>query len=125
MTDSVEVQMGRILDEYVEKVHEVTDESIKHSSQEAVQKLRNTSPRNEKGKRAGRYARGWTKKAGRYETIVYNKTDWQLTHLLENGHAVVNRYGDTGARAEAIKHIEPVENWAIEDLPMRISRGLK
>ena len=125
MTDSVEVQMGRILDEYVEKVHEVTDESIKHSSQEAVQKLRNTSPRNEKGKRAGRYARGWTKKAGHYETIVYNKTDWQLTHLLENGHAVVNRYGDTGARAEAIKHIEPVENWAIEDLPMRISRGLK
>lgn len=125
MTDSVEVQMGQILDEYVEKVHEVTNESIKHSSQEAVQKLRSTSPRNEKGKRAGRYARGWTKKAGDYETIVYNKTDWQLTHLLENGHAVVNRYGDTGARAEAIKHIEPVENWAIEDLPMRISRGLK
>lgn len=125
MTDSVEVQMGQILDEYVEKVHEVTNESIKHSSKEAVQKLRSTSPRNEKGKRAGRYARGWTKKAGDYETVVYNKTDWQLTHLLANGHVVVNRYGDTGARTKPDSHIADVEKWAMEDLPMRVSRGLK
>lgn len=125
MTESVSAQIEKVLDEYSEEVHKVADEAIKHSSKEAVQMLRNTSPRNEKGLRAGRYARGWRKKDGHMESIAYNATDWQLTHLLANGHAVVNRYGSTGARTNGDSHIADVEAWAIEDLPLRVSRGLK
>lgn len=118
-------QIDDILEEVMDDVKDVTNKEIKRTARDAAQKLKATSPRNEGGKRAGRYANGWKIKQGDGETIVYNATDWQLTHLLENGHAVVNRYGDTGARASAIKHIEPVEQWASDELPMRIIRGLK
>lgn len=124
-TKSVTIQWQELADEYIKEVQDVTNKEMRHTAQDAVAQLKNTSPREETGKRKGRYARGWTKRDGDMETVVYNKTDWQLTHLLENGHAVVNAYGDTGARVEAIKHIEPVEQWCESELPMRISRGLK
>jgi len=125
MSDSVTVQMEEILNEYNSKVKKVADDVMKDTAKEAAKMLRNTSPVQRGGKRSGRYARGWRVKEDYGAYIVYNATDWQLTHLLENGHDVVNRYGATGARAGAIKHIEPVEEWAISEVPVRISRGLE
>lgn len=111
--------MQELLDEYSEEVQEVTTEAIEETAAESVTRLRNNSP-----KASGRYARGWTSKAdGPLGRIVYNKTDWQLTHLLENGHVAANQYGTYG-RVAAIKHIAPVEEWAADELPVRISRGL-
>ena len=45
--------------------------------------------------RTGRYLRGWSHKAakgGAYKLseTVYNKTDYQLTHLLEKPHSTWN-----------------------------------
>lgn len=59
----------------------------------------------------GRYVSGWTTKVektynGGYSEVVYNETDWQLTHLLENGHLIVNKKNGTGW-ASAHPHIEP------------------
>jgi len=125
MSDSVAVQMKELLDEYSKEVKDVTEREINNVAKDAVQKLRSTSPKQAGGKHPGRYARGWRVKKNGADVVVYNATDYQLTHLLEFGHAVVNRYGDTGARARAIPHIAPVEEWANEELPVRISRGLK
>ena len=47
-----------------------------------------------------------------------------LTHLLENGHAMVV-HGKRGGRVRPIKHIEPVANKYIKELPDRIERALK
>ena len=46
------------------------------------------------------------------------------THLLENGHMIVNGKGTYG-RAPAIKHIAPVEQWANSELPEEIKRELE
>lgn len=46
---------------------------------------------------------------------VYNETDYQLTHLLEYGHASRN-----GGRVRTIQHIAPVEQAAITALQERI-----
>lgn len=122
-TGSVSLQMKELLDDYVEEVQKVTDEAIKDVAAESVAKLRNTSPKGA----SGRYARGWTvKKDGNLGRTVYNKTDYQLTHLLENGHVVKpspKRPGKKG-RVNGIKHIAPVEEWAASELPLKISRGL-
>lgn len=121
-TESVEAQMREILDEYNEHVQDVTNTAIVDTSKESVQRLKNTSP-----KKTGSYAKGWAvkkeTKRGITSAIVHNKTDYQLTHLLENGHIIRNKKGEYG-RTNGIKHIAPVEQWAQNELPAEIERKL-
>jgi hypothetical protein len=69
--------------------------------------LKNKSP---KGRRTSKkYAEGWeikeTKVKQGNQLVIWNKTNWQLTHLLENGHLIVNKKGGVGW-ASAVPHIE-------------------
>lgn len=123
-TSSVAVQMDKILDSYSREVQEATNKSIDSVSKESVSKLKDTSPR-----KTGDYAKGWRvkKERGRdgLQTVtVHNKTNYQLTHLLENGHVVRNKKGAYG-RTRPIKHIAPVEEWAVNELPREIEERLK
>ena len=123
MAETISVQMRKILDAYEERVENVYEVSVSRVSREAVQRLRNTSP-----KKSGSYARGWTLKkvksrASVTDVIVHNRTDYQLTHLLENGHVIRNKKGEYG-RTRPIKHIAPVAEWAENELPNDIERGL-
>ena len=115
-TGSVSVQMKQVLDEVNKDVEQSAKRNIQQIAKESVAKLKNTSPR-----KTGSYAKGWgTKKEGEMTVIVHNRTDYQLTHLLENGHVIRNKKGTYG-RTHAIKHIAPVEEWAIDELPRRIT----
>ena len=123
-TGSVQAQVAEILGEYSEEVREKTNEAMGTVSKECVSKLKNTSPH-----RSGKYAKGWTTKKerqhGGIDTVtVHNKTAYQLTHLLENGHVVRNKKGTYG-RTRGIKHIKPVEDYAINEFPAEIERKLK
>lgn len=117
-TQSVTAQMADLLDEYSEKVQKVVDKAGEQTAKDCAAKLRNTSP-----KRTGKYAKSWTSKKEGGGYVVYNKKHYQLTHLLENGHVIRNKYGTYG-RAPAIKHIEPVEKSGIDEFQVRISEGL-
>ena len=46
-----------------------------------------------------------TARDGAYSVRVWNHTDWQLTHLLENGHLIVNKKKGVGW-ASAHPHID-------------------
>lgn len=119
-TESVSVQMTELLDEINNEVRDAGENGIKKVSKESVSKLRNTSP-----KKTGDYAKGWTtKKISAMDIVVHNKTDYQLTHLLENGHVIRNKKGTYG-RTSGTKHIAPVEEWAADALPEEIMRELK
>lgn len=92
------------LEIYVEDIGEAVEEKSNQIGKEARDELKQTSP-----KKTGKYAKGWTvrkdKKNKNYYTVkVWNRTDYQLTHLLEFGHATKN-----GRRTKAIPHIRPVE----------------
>ena len=114
-TGSVTAQMKELLDEVNKDVEKSAKTNIQRVAKESVQKLKNTSP-----VRTGAYAKGWgVKKQGDMDVIVHNRTDSQLTHLLENGHVIRNKKGTYG-RVSGIKHIAPVEEWAIDELPRRI-----
>ena len=119
-TGSVAAQMEELLDEINKEVEDSAKSNMNAVAKESAQKLRNTSP-----KKSGSYAKGWSvKKRGDMDVIVHNKTDYQLTHLLENGHVVRNKKGTYG-RAPGHKHIQPVEEWANNELPLEIERELQ
>ena len=114
-TGSVSVQMKELLNEVDKNVQNSAKRNIDSVAKECVQRLKNTSP-----VKTGSYAKGWgTKRQGDMDVVVHNRTDYQLTHLLENGHVIRNKKGTYG-RAPAHQHIKPVEDWAIDELPRRI-----
>lgn len=115
------IQLNQLSDEiiksleaYNDDVAEKIDRIVEETSKELRDELKKTSPRYkgdepEKKKRAGKYARSWklkriSDKKGNSVFVVHN-TQYQLTHLLENGH--LKRNGD---RTKAIPHIKPAED---------------
>lgn len=118
-TKSVAIQMKQILDEFDDKVNEVLKTASEEVAEESADKLRNTSPR-----RTGDYANGWVADRKGNGWVVHNATNYQLTHLLENGHVIRNKKGTYG-RTSGIKHIKPVETWANREFQRKIERGLK
>ena len=118
-TESVTAQMKELLDEVNKDVENSAKRNIQTVAKESAQKLKNTSPR-----KTGSYAKGWgVKRQGEMDVIVHNRTDYQLTHLLENGHVIRNKKGTYG-RTNGIKHIQPVEEWAVDELPRRIMEDI-
>lgn len=121
---TVSEQMSTILEDYKGDVKSVWNKASNKVGRESVNKLKNTSP-----KKTGSYAQGWSVKRTRgkgdlMDVIVHNKTDYQLTHLLENGHVIRNKKGEYG-RTNGIKHIAPVEQWANDEIPREIERELE
>jgi len=96
------------LSTYNSNVKKKINEKGKQISKETLKKVKQKSP-----KRRGKYKKGWTIKTNADSVnaksyTIHNKTSYQLTHLLEHGHAKVN-----GGRTRAIEHIEPAEQEAI------------
>lgn len=102
--DKLAAELTQGLSEYSQEIADEIKKAADEVTVEAVRELKNTSP-----VQTGSYAAGWKKKTT-YESksskrnTVYNKTDYQLTHLLEKGHASRN-----GGRVAAKVHIQPVE----------------
>ena len=121
-TESIELQMAEILDSVSQDVNGVDETDSQQVAKETAQMLKNTSPKGSPHKR--KYAEGWkvSKQRGG-DLVVHNATNYQLTHLLENGHRIVNKKGEFG-RVNGIKHIAPAEEWASEELPRRIMEDL-
>lgn len=120
MSNSFEAQMNDILDDVRQETRKAGARAIKSVSKESVQTLRNTSP-----SKTGSYRRGWSaKQISEMEIIVHNRTDYQKTHLLENGHVIRNKKGTYG-RTRGIKHIAPVAEWAATELPREIMEELQ
>lgn len=127
---TIEIKMDRILDDYSKEVRRATANSIDTVAKEAVQKLKNTSPKRSGTKHVRKYAEGWAIKRKRTgtgvpEVTVYNKTNPSLTHLLENGHEIKNGTGRSYGDTRGIKHIAPVEEWVTSELPQEIERELE
>lgn len=123
MAETITVQLSKILEEYDDHVQDVTNNVLKKAARDAVKDLKNRSP-----KKTGSYAAGWSVKSmarnGKIlSLVVYNRTDYQLTHLLENGHMIRNKKGTYG-RAPAHKHIAPVADRVNSEVPQEIERQL-
>ena len=92
-----------ILDDYSKDIYEGMEQASIDVAKEGASTLRKTSP-----KKTGKYRKGWrvksTSNLKSFSSTIYNSTDWQLTHLLEKGHAKRN-----GGKVSPKVHIKPVE----------------
>lgn len=118
--DQLQSTIQQILHEMPQKVDNVIDEAAAKVSKEAVKTLKATSPKRPGG---GRYAKGWAVKKVGKELVIYNRTDYQLTHLLENGHDVVVN-GKKVGHYDGVKHIAPVEKEVIEKMTEEVEKGI-
>ena len=116
------------LKDYKEDLDEEVVEVVDEVTRKAKDELKQTSPRG-KGSRTNPYYKGWVvklskKRTGVYHKVIWNRTNYQLTHLLEFGHATRN-----GGRTRAIPHIRPVEEKYnvefVDKLEKRIRRTSK
>lgn len=100
------------LESYKEDIQDDVKESADTISKEVKNELIQKSPRSGIARKTN-YYKGWTIKLGarsgktryRYTKVVWNKTNYQLTHLLEFGHHKRNGKG----WVEAQPHIRIVE----------------
>ena len=121
------LQINDILNEYSRDIQEGISEIAKQVAKEDAKKLRDT--RNTYQVRSGKYNKGWTtsseKGRGTIKCTVYNKTDYQLTHLLEDGHRIIGRNGTEIGRTRAFPHIAPVEQESNKEYEQRVENLIK
>lgn len=100
---------------YTDEVEEQLKVTIEEVAVEAVESLKANSPRD-----TGDYAKSWRMRKTKTGIVIHNKDHYQLTHLLERGHAKVG-----GGRVAAQPHIKPVEQEAIRSIDRKVRRLLK
>ena len=109
--EELEKAITEYLENYVEDIEEDVEDTTNTVIKEAKQELVQKSPKSGIARKT-KYYKGWaiknggrTRKRKYYSKVIWNKTNYQLTHLLENGH---HKRDGTGW-VEAKPHIGKVQ----------------
>lgn len=110
---NLHAEIMKTLNNYQEEIEDDVVQSVDQITREAKDELKKVSL--EKFGNSGRkepYYRGWTIKMGtrgksKYRKVIWNRTNYQLTHLLEFGHRVWNAKRKPNVSERP--HIRPVE----------------
>ena len=107
------------MEDYAKLVVDDLKADVQKAGKTVKQQIENTAP-----KKTGKYSKSWAVKKTRETSdsiqIVVHSKRYQLTHLLEFGHA---KRG--GGRTRAFLHIAPAEQAGIEQLTRDIERDLQ
>ena len=113
------LDINSILNEYSDEIQTNIAETAQKVAKKGCNELKTTSP-----KRTGSYSKGWRvrteKRKGEIECVIYNATNWQLTHLLEKPHLLRN-----GKLSTPKVHIYPVEQKCIKEYETEVERIIK
>lgn len=112
--DQLASEITKCLNQYTDEVTEALEQTKESLAKEGVKKLKATSPKDK-----GDYAKNWAQRKTKKGRAIYNK-QYQLTHLLEDGHAKRN-----GGRVAAVVHIAPVEEELHQKAAAEFERALK
>lgn len=122
--DQLAKEIEKTLQDFVGITEEACNKGVLETADDAVKALRNAHPSGSGDYGSwDKYNRGWkvmqTKTDKRYnrQATIHNATDYQLTHLLEKGHAKVN-----GGRTRAFPHIAPVAEKCEDELVQNIRK---
>ena len=112
--------LGSELSSYGAETAETVKTIVKSAAQDCKKDIQNRSP-----KRTGDYRKGWRTQIvydgpGGIRIRVFNRTNGQLTHLLENGHAKID-----GGRVSGTPHIRPAEQALERQLLQKLKEALE
>lgn len=112
--------MSQELTEYVNATSTEVKSAVKKVGDAVKDQIKMTAPKD-----TGRYAKSWDVRnvketATSLEVSVYSGKHYQLTHLLEYGHA---KRG--GGRTKAQPHIAPAEKKGFDMLLSEVEKGVK
>ena len=121
------VSIDRMAEEIMKGLAEYADlatEDVKKAVKKAGTAVRKDIEANAP-KDTGKYAKSWAVKTTKetsnsLEVTVHSRNRYQLTHLLEHGHAKRN-----GGRVAGKSHIAPAEETGIRQLEAEIERCLR
>ncbi len=108
------------LEEYAKLATDDLKKDVQKAGKKAKEQIESTAP-----KKTGKYSKSWAVKKTKetsdsIQVMVHSKNRYQLTHLLEFGHA---KRG--GGRTKAFPHIAPAEQAGMEQLMRDIENDLK
>ncbi|WP_217952639.1 hypothetical protein [Adlercreutzia caecimuris] len=104
--NDIERTVNAFMRECVDANEEVLQQRAQDAGKQAVKALKHESR-----KRTGKYAKGWKSTAQRGATgveVTVHDTQYQLTRLLENDHAIKNQTGRTFGTAKGDKVISRI-----------------
>lgn len=108
-------EITKQLEIYTEDVKEKVDKATNDVTKDGVKLLKAVNI-----ELTGDYRTGWARKKDGTGYIIHNRTDYQITHLLEHGHAKVG-----GGRVAAIPHIRPVEEKIVKDFEELVKKAIQ
>lgn len=116
-------QVNKILEEYGDDLSEAIKKTLQNVGKEGVAVLKEKSAAHNN---TGRYMKGWRvavqlEAFGTYTVVLHNKTDWNLTHLLNNGFESVRHH----KRIAGDGHIDAAEAVINEKLMKEVEADLK
>lgn len=109
-----------VLGDYADEVTDGVKDAVKSVAKDTVREVRKRSLVD-----SGAYKKSWGQTTTR-ETpggiviTIHNRKHYRLTHLLENGHALVG-----GGRTRAQPHIAPAEKAAEKELLRQVQVKIK
>lgn len=127
MADSI-LDVKDILNEYSQDIQEGISSEAQSIAKQAATELKNHNTTYTI--RTGKYNKGWKvntqKGRGLINCTVHNSTNWQLTHLLENGHDWVGKDGRRKPKAaKSYVHIKPVEQKYVKQYEKDVEKIIK
>ncbi|RHD35865.1 MULTISPECIES: HK97 gp10 family phage protein [Collinsella] len=108
-TGELEAIIVNSIEEVIEDNEEALQGNVKAAGNKAVRMLKERSRKRKR--HGGSYAKGWSadvKTEATGTTCVVHNRQYQLTHLLENGHAIKNQCGSYPGKVAGDHVIEGV-----------------
>lgn len=118
--DDLSAVIAGELSDYRQEISSGIKQEVKAVAKACKKEIKDSSP-----ELTGSYKKGWRDSVefegdNTIRIVVHNKTDYQLTHLLEYGHAKAG-----GGRVHGKTHIRPAEQHAAEKLMKRVKVVVK